>query len=264
MAARRKGNESRGPAWFLTWNNPPENWAEQLKAKFSEAEQYVCQHETGENGTPHIQGYVKWRRRKRLGAVANLVRQGHWERCNNNEAAKAYCDKVETRTGETIRKGIRKAVVDKIAGTLYPWQQRLENALRSTPEDRKIIWYADPLGAAGKTAFVKHRIIHNRKSVIMVNGKASDIKCAVKIVLDTGQDIEEVYFCIPRKLEQFVSYQAIEEVKDGLFFSGKYEGGCVLMNVPHVIVMANFLPDLTALTLDRWEVHNLSQEGGLL
>ncbi len=258
MAARRQGNESRGKSWFFTWNNPPDNWAEQLRAKFSEAVKYVCQAETGESGTPHIQGYVEWARRKRFGAVASLLRGSHVERCNNKRAAIDYCQKVETRTGETIRKNVRKALVDKIATTLYPWQSTLESQLDGDADDRTIRWFSDPKGAAGKTAYVRHWLIHHPHTSMMVSGKATDIKCAVKLILDKGQDVEVVFFCFARTLQEFVSYQAIEEVKDALFFSGKYEGGVVLFNPPHVVVFANFEPNYGALTQDRWSVVSLS------
>ncbi len=262
MATRRSpirlDNQSRGKAWFFTWNNPPSSWKAQLQAKFSEATKYVCQHETGESGTPHIQGYVEWSRRKRFGAVAELLRGAHLERCNNKKAAAAYCQKVETRTGDTIQKGIRKALVDKIAQTLYPWQRALDIELDSDPDDRKIHWYSDPKGASGKTSFVRHRLIHNASSSVMVSGKATNIKCAIKLLLDKDQEITTVFFCFARTQEEYVSYQAIEEVKDGLFFSGKYEGGVCIFTPPHLIVMANFEPKYEALTQDRWLVTKLT------
>ena len=258
MAVRVGGNESRGKAWFFTWNNPPDSWAEQLRAKFSEADKYVCQMETGESGTPHIQGYVEWRRRKRFGALVRLLPGAHVEKCNNAKAAAAYCQKVESRSGDTIRKGVRKALVDKIAGKLFPWQLDLDTVLDSDPDDRTILWYSDPKGASGKTSYVRHWLIQHPKTALMVSGKASDIKCGVKLILDQGQDVEVVFFCFARTLQEFVSYQAIEEVKDALFFSGKYEGGVVLFNPPHVVCFANFEPRYEALTHDRWSIHHLS------
>ena len=54
-----------------------------------------------------------------------------------------------------------------------------------------------------------------------------------------------------------MSYSAIESLKDGLLFSGKYEGGVKLFPPPHVVIFANFLPDMTKLSIDRWDIHTL-------
>jgi len=46
-------------------------------------------------------------------------------------------------------------------------------------------------------------------------------------------------------------------LKDGVVFSGKYEGGARLFPPPHVIIFANFLPDFTKLSADRWVIRTL-------
>ena len=60
-----------------------------------------------------------------------------------------------------------------------------------------------------------------------------------------------------RSQEQFVSYQAIEEVKNGILFNNKYEAKMVVFNNPHVVVFSNFEPDYKALSSDRIKCHKL-------
>ncbi len=60
-------------------------------------------------------------------------------------------------------------------------------------------------------------------------------------------------------MEDYVSYQALEEIKDGIFFSGKYEGGMKIFNSPHVICFANFSPAEHKLSGDRWVVEEVSK-----
>ena len=46
----------------------------------------------------------------------------------------------------------------------------------------------------------------------------------------------------------------MEEIKDGLIYSGKYEGGFANIEHPHVIVVSNFAPELSKLSEDRWNI----------
>lgn len=59
-------------------------------------------------------------------------------------------------------------------------------------------------------------------------------------------------------MENYVSYEAIESVKDGIFFSGKYESGMTIFNQPHIICFANFAPDIGKMSSDRWKIFELS------
>ncbi len=62
---------------------------------------------------------------------------------------------------------------------------------------------------------------------------------------------------IPRANEGNVSYQAIEDLKNGALFSTKYESGMCVFNSPHVVVFANMAPDLNKLSADRWNIIHL-------
>ena len=65
----------------------------------------------------------------------------------------------------------------------------------------------------------------------------------------------EVVLCdIPRTALGYINYGAIEQLKNGILYSGKYEGGVCIFPPPLVICVANEKPDLTALSVDRWNV----------
>lgn len=64
-------------------------------------------------------------------------------------------------------------------------------------------------------------------------------------------------FHYTRAVENYVSYEALEAIKDGIFFSTKYESGMVVFDSPHVVVFANFPPDRTQLSADRWRITNI-------
>lgn len=71
-------------------------------------------------------------------------------------------------------------------------------------------------------------------------------------------DLKMVIFDLERRQENFVSYSAMEQVKNGCFFSSKYESEIVVFNYVHVVVFANFAPDLQALSADRWNITNIT------
>ncbi len=56
-------------------------------------------------------------------------------------------------------------------------------------------------------------------------------------------------------------YSLIENFKNGIMFSSKYESGTRIFTPPHVIVFANFIPDIldrgNKLSADRWQTHEL-------
>lgn len=81
--------------WVFTLNNPETaTLPATLPYKF-----ITWQAETGENGTPHLQGYVIFETKKTLTAVKSLLPRAHWEvRKGTHDEAVAYCNKVDTRS----------------------------------------------------------------------------------------------------------------------------------------------------------------------
>jgi hypothetical protein len=85
------------------------------------------------------------------------------------------------------------------------------------------------------------------------NGKSTDIKHAFK-----GQKV--CIFDLSRSQETHVNYEVIESIKNGVVFSPKYESRCAVYSIPHLIVFANFEPDKSKLSADRWDIRTISVE----
>lgn len=219
---------------------------------------YCFQKEEGACGTPHFQGCFQLKSASYFPIVVKIVEGWHLEPCKDWNASLLYCSKDESRIGGPWIFGTElpeppvAPYVFKL-DTLRPWQVEVLDLLKTDPDDRKIHWYYDPVGGMGKTSLAKH-IVCNLSPAIYVQGKSADIKSAIAV---TKKKPRIVLFGLPRSLEDFVSYEAIESCKDGIFFSGKYESGMVIFKPPHVIIFANFLPDKEKLSADRWEIHNM-------
>lgn len=91
---------SRFRNWVFTLNNPvfpldnPRVWA--IGVQYC-----VWQLESGESGTPHIQGYLVYKNKKSLNQLKALHRRVHWEqRRGSHDEAKEYCLKDDGRIAE--------------------------------------------------------------------------------------------------------------------------------------------------------------------
>lgn len=118
-----------------------------------------------------------------------------------------------------------------------PWQVVLKNYIDKEPDSRSIYWVFGSEGNEGKTTFSKKLIqegwFYSR------GGKAADIKYSY------AEHLGNVVFDFPRQSEDLLNYQVIEEVKDRLLTSSKYEPLQInCKDHVHVVVMANFLPSL--------------------
>lgn len=247
-----KGPRSR--SWCFTLNNYQEQDITNLKIYF-EFSQYVFQEEIGESGTKHLQGTVKFKNQKYFQEIKNKITKAHLEKCKNWKKSVEYCCK---KSFPGARRWFRRVDIPvQVIDTFLEyeereWQTELLKVLELPPDPRKIIWLWEPIGSSGKTTIAKHICL--TKNAIYVSGRARDMKSAIAC-----QKIkpEIVLVDLPRTVEGFVSYQGIEEIKNGIFFNGKYESGMVLFNNPHVIVLANFPPDEDKLSSDRWDTKRI-------
>lgn len=248
----------RSRAWCFTLNNPLEDDLAQLTQIFdADDAKYVCQTETGEEGTVHLQGVVYYKNARAFNSMKQIDNRIHWERCRDLKKSIKYCSKWETRTGPTVVKGFDvKIVKNPMEGKeFFDWQKEILDIINGPVDDRAIYWYWEPTGCAGKTTFCKYLCMNY--DAIYVAGKSADVKYAC---MKMGRIPKIILFDIPRCKEGYVSYMALEEVKNGIFFSTKYEAAMMIDENPHVIVFANFEPDREHMSHDKWRIIEINGE----
>ncbi len=264
--AQGEGNTITPPgkyrAWSITWNNYSEddkNWMAQFA--FANCKEYSINEEIGaEKGTPHLQIAIYLKNARTFESMKKTFPTQHLEKANSWKALKKYCGKEETRKEGTKPITNIRVVKDPLAGKeLRPFQKEVMDILANPPDDRTIHWFWEPVGNTGKTSLVKSICVSN-PNAIFVNGKAADMKCAIAAMIKEKHAPTIVLLGLPRTAEDFTGslYQGLEEIKDGIFFSGKYESGMVLFDSPHVMVFANWPPDLSKLSADRWSVREIN------
>jgi len=135
----------------------------------------------------------------------------------------------------------------------FPWQQQVLEICDGEADDRAIHWVYDPQGNHGKTYLAKH-LVDARGAYYTNGGKAVDLAFAY-----SGQPI--VVFDYVRDAKEYVGYGVIEQLKNGILMSTKYESQIKRFKVPHVLVFANFPPDSEKFSSDRLRVLELNSVG---
>lgn len=98
---------SRSPNWCFTLNNPADNWNTTLAAHKTTT-YIVGGTETGSSGTKHIQGFVQFSAKVRLGTLKQLLPAAHFEiMMGNSTQARDYCKKGEQSHEEWKSHGVK-------------------------------------------------------------------------------------------------------------------------------------------------------------
>lgn len=267
--------------WCFTYNNYPDARAfiDELRAH-PWVKHYVVQQELApDTGTPHLQGYVALKSRRTITVIKGdsgaFPTHGtiHWEPCREIEASIRYCSDARTRdpdgelfstlpnvpsadtTGAVpvVHRYTAEQLLCIKRDEFFTWQESLFLRLQGVADDRTVHWYWERVGRTGKTAFSKFMVHHHRALYIM--GKTADILHGV-VSFDEKYKVHPsiIIFDIPRCQSGFINYQAIEVLKNGMGFSGKYESAGLLFPPPHMVIFANEPPDETKLSADRWHI----------
>lgn len=149
------------------------------------------------------------------------------------------------RLKENLKKIVSHIVLNK-------WQTELMEYISVplsiiSPEARKIMWFYDNVGHTGKSLF--SLVAHLRlNAIVLENGKNADIKHAYD-----GEPI--VIFDLTRTTEGLVNYSAIESLTNPLIFSSKFNSKVKYRDTgAYIIIFANFLPNMRAMSQDRWDI----------
>lgn len=250
------GNTSQiSPAirWCFTLNNYSDDQVKLIRSILSDSSKfYIFGFEVGEEGTPHLQGYVEFKKKVRPRNI--ICKEIHWEKARFSKAInKTYCSK----DGHYWIDGVEVKPI-KIITNLYDWQSDIVKILEADADDRTINWICESTGNVGKSALVKYICVKN-KTAIVVSGKSNDMKNAILMFnTNNGYFPKIIIVDMPRSYNSdYLNISTLEEIKNGCFYSGKYEGGMCVFNCPHVLVFSNAYPDTDLLSTDRWNIITL-------
>lgn len=244
----------------IHWNAVLNNWTVEERSsivlKFQElCDIYIVSEEIAPTtGTPHLQMYVKFKEKCRP-ISHNINPRISWSKVSNKPNQKrstkemvlnavTYCRKSgkvfdefncphETRDYNEVIECVDLAVDG------YPWQKKVIDLYHTTPNHRNIYWFWSQEGLTGKTELVRY-LAHKYNIPFSYGGSVSDI---MNLAFNNMAESKCFIFALTRKKKNHISYDALEQLKDGLISNNKFETGCRIINRPHVFVFANKPPD---------------------
>lgn len=153
--------------------------------------------------------------------------------------------------------GLKRTLTEDM---LYPWETELLAEIHDTvPDDRHILWYVDRKGGAGKTSFCKWAVNSwpDKYYLCQQAGAMRDFATIYRNATIGGWEGHCMFFNLTRADRKHKVYAALEAVKDGVVTSIKYSGCTTLNDSAHVIVFANWTPDVEEISMDRWVIREI-------
>lgn len=275
MASEKSSKrESSALNWVFTYNN----YTPQGEKQIQECELFkfvVYGHEVAPTtGTLHLQGYFQLQKKKTHTYLKKRLPKMFFEKAiadyksNSNYCSKdatdifthgtptingsntaqlhqqiLNCDNwqdvlklpnIERRIPFAREVFMNKPIPKQEGVKLLSWQKIVvDTLLNNKPDDRHIYVVYDEKGSKGKTFLAKY-LYTNFNAYYTSPSKSADILYAYN-----GQTI--ILYDIPRSCdEDYVNWGAIEKLKDGIFFSGKFASGTKYrQHKAHIVIFTN-------------------------
>ncbi len=156
---------------------------------------------------------------------------------------------IEKLARETQARALKIELLSEYKDVAWrEWQQEIIDKCGEKPDSRRIHWYVDELGNTGKSFLAKFLGLGG--AFVCSNAKTADLCYAYQ-----GEPV--VLFDLERSCEESFNYQVLERLKNGTVFSSKYESGTRYFRTPHLFVFANWYPEKSKLSLDRWDINKI-------
>lgn len=263
-ASFEEGNtktSSQVRSFCFTLNNYKEEIIDTLRQLFENKKwEYIFGKEVGECGTRHLQGYIKCKSCIRWTTIKKLLPDAHIE-CARSSKAKniKYCMKDGDFYTNMSNMDIRKfKILQSYKDVVWKnWQNDIITICQNKDDNRKVYWFYEETGNTGKSFLCKY--LYCQYNCLIGTGKKNDIFNNVLEYEKINEYLPDIIICdIPRYDIDFLNYGALEQIKNGLLYSGKYEGGTVIFDKqPIIICFANSEPMLNRLSIDRWSVRKI-------
>lgn len=181
--------------------------------------------------------------------------------CLNHFATASRCYKfIKEQIQERDSNEELKSSLEEYKNVVWrPWQQEILTISQAAPHPRKIHWIWESTGNTGKSFLAKYLAAAYR-ACLMKPGKQGDL---AHIISKTNTRL--YIFDLSRTnapsegREHFLdsAYSLAEDLKNGVIQSTKYDSMTMIRKTATVLFFANFPPDLSKWSEDRYEIKHL-------
>lgn len=156
------------------------------------------------------------------------------------------------------QRSVIQTLTSSTSGTaLRTWQTQLLSTVNGPPQARRVHWWWEARGNVGKSFMARYLSLHCNSVTCQMMKKADLLHMLTK----TLPQKKCVVFDLTRSCEAgavSVVYEVLEMLSNGYICSGKYDSQNLFIQPLHLIVFANFEPDRSAMSEDRWDIHHIA------
>lgn len=204
---------------------------------------WIVAKETGTFGYTHWQ--VRMRTQYNFEQMKAFFPKAHIEEASEN-------DEYERKDGNFICSDDNVQKLRCRYGELRESQRRILNNL-STQSDRQLDVVVDKEGNTGKSWLCRYLFEHRRG--FYVPPIISNPQSLIQFVASGYNGEEIIIVDIPRSTKWNNGlYVALETIKDGLVFDGRYRAKTRNIYGANVLIMCNTKPNVSKLSADRWRL----------
>jgi hypothetical protein len=275
-----KKRESLCAVYEIRYNADTFKNEDELKDVLSKwAKHWTFQLEEGDGGYKHYQGRISLLKKRRLSELKSAWTENlpnyicqtvnpEFKNCGYSLDGIFYSLKEDTRiNGPWTEQDIVEVKTKQLMlfdgfAELYPWQKKVKDIVQKF-DMRSIHLIYDKHGHAGKSIFVEHLEYENLVEDVPPYRLMSEIFEWV-----CGRPIRKAYiFDMPRgmkkdKLGEF--YSGIEVIKNGVAYDKRNRPKKIRFDRPAVVIFSNELPDFSLMSLDRWQVWEMTESHDLI
>lgn len=240
---------------FLCNGNPACRLDISMRRRTAEEASNYCKKEEGRPyGEVHEEGVISQPEqgaRSDLRAFMEAVKAGGTKRELMEEHPEVFARHM--RFTESYMRMVKEDGHKKITDFTprYSWQQDILDMVQGPADERTIVWVYDAWGGSGKT-YLSRYLVDTHQAFYTNGGKGTDI-CY-------QYDFQKiVIFDYVRDSFDFVNYGVIEQLKNGILTSNKYESCMKRFDNPHVLVFANFKATEGKFSRDRIKLIELNE-----
>lgn len=142
---------------------------------------------------------------------------------------------------------------------MKPWQAQVTGWITGQADYRTIYWVWQPVGSTGKSYLAKY--LHYFHGAILTGGGAGDMKHAIARWNQITGHYPIIILIDVARGDRITkpAFKGLEQIKNAMFFSGKYQSTMVASCLPpHVVVFANQPPNRSFMSGDRWRVYTIN------